>query len=61
MSSKLVWQRSSFCNADGCVEVAKADSTVFVRDSKLGDDSPVLVFTEDEWRVFRAGMVSGEF
>jgi hypothetical protein len=41
--------------------VAKADSTVFVRDSKLGDDSPVLVFTEDEWRVFRAGMVSGEF
>jgi hypothetical protein len=61
MSSKLVWQRSSFCNADGCVEVAKSDSAVLVRDSKLGDDSPVLVFTEDEWRAFRAGMVSGEF
>jgi len=41
--------KSSFCNADGCVEVGHTDGNVLLRDSKLGDRSPVLVFPGDEW------------
>jgi hypothetical protein len=32
-----------------------------LRDTKLGDDSPVLQFTETEWEAFRLGMHDGEF
>ena len=55
------WRRSSFCHADGCVEIANVGTTVLIRDSKLGDESPVLRFDEGEWRAFRSGMVAGEF
>jgi hypothetical protein len=55
------WHRSSFCQADGCVEVARAGAEVLVRDSKLGDASPVLAFTEAEWEAFRNGVAADEF
>jgi hypothetical protein len=55
------WTRSSRCNSDGCVEVASAGAEVLIRDSKLGDASPVLTFTESEWRAFREGVIAGEF
>jgi len=32
-----------------------------VRDSKLGDSSPVLTFGEDEWRAFQDAVKAGEF
>ena len=34
---------------------------VKVRDSKLGNDSPVLTFTRDEWVAFLDGASKGEF
>jgi len=34
---------------------------VGVRDSKLGDDSPVLAFTHHEWRAMLDGAHAGEF
>lgn len=55
------WVKSSFCNADGCVEVAAVDRGIWVRDSKLGDESPVLKFDNDEWQAFCRGIVQGEF
>jgi len=57
------YQRSSFCQSDGCVEVFVNDlaQEVEVRDSKLGDDSPVLTFDQDEWQAFRRAIVAGEF
>ena len=57
------YQRSSFCNADGCVEVLVDDlaQEVKMRDSKLGDDSPVLTFDQDKWQAFRRAVISGEF
>jgi ABC-type amino acid transport substrate-binding protein len=57
----LPWRRSSYCSANGCVEVAAASGeAVAVRDSKLRD-SPVLTYTRQEWAAFIAGVKSGEF
>jgi hypothetical protein len=47
-----------------CVEVGECDcagGTVHVRDSKLGDASPILTFTRDEFEAFKAGVRAGEF
>lgn len=44
-----VWRKSSHSNANGCVEVSGA---VKVRDSQLGEGSPVLAFTPAAWRRF---------
>lgn len=55
------WLTSSFCDLDGCVQVAKlADGQVAVRDTKNESQSP-LVFTADEWSAFVAGVRAGEF
>ena len=56
------WTRASFCSADGCLEVRQRDNgTVEVRDSKLGDDSPILRFSREEWDAHLAGVRSREF
>lgn len=55
------WVKSTFCNADGCIEVATIGSDRWVRDSKLGDASPILKFDEEEWLAFSRGVVAGEF
>lgn len=60
----VTWYRSSFSNGTGgnCVEVADLpDGHRAVRDSKLGDDSPVLIFTRSEMAAFAAGAAAGEF
>lgn len=61
--SGTTWRKSTFCNgATACVEVAPLpDGSVGVRDSKLGDDSPLLSFTPTEWVAFIAGVRAGEF
>jgi hypothetical protein len=54
------WVRSSYCHTSSCcVEVARDEGRVLVRQS----DNPDTVgsFTEDEWRVFLAGVRDGEF
>jgi hypothetical protein len=57
-----MWRKSSACNgAATCVEVALLpDGGVAVRDGKH-PDSPVLVFTPEEWAAFTAGARDGEF
>jgi hypothetical protein len=56
------WRKSSYSSGgDNCVEVASTETGVLVRDDKLGDDSPVLEFTNDEWSAFKAGVINGEF
>lgn len=56
------WRKASFSNqGDECVELAQADDVIAVRDSKLGDDSPILEFTRAELRAFMAGVKAGEF
>ena len=47
------WQKSSASNPSGnCVEVKGENDLVLVRDTKLGDASPVFSFTDAEWIVF---------
>lgn len=61
---EVQWRKSSYSGGNGgnCVEVAgDAGGGLLVRDSKLGDASPVLYFRADEWAAFIAGVVNHEF
>ncbi|WKU05483.1 DUF397 domain-containing protein [Micromonospora sp. HUAS LYJ1] len=55
------WRKSGVSGDTGCVEAAFVDEEVGVRDSKLSDDSPVLVFARHEWAAFLRGVGNGEF
>lgn len=56
------WRKSSFSGGVGeCVEVRWSAGLVEVRDSKLGEASPVLRFTRVEFAAFVAGVKGGEF
>lgn len=58
----LDFKKSTASFPIACVEVAQIpDEGVAVRDSKLGDNSPVLVFNQQEWRAFITGVKAGEF
>jgi hypothetical protein len=48
------WRKSSYSGANGgnCLEVASPPGAVAVRDSKDGNDGPVLRFTPAVWRTF---------
>jgi hypothetical protein len=61
-----VWKKSTASGpwtTDNCVEVAGGENLeeILVRDTKLGEDSPVLHFNREEWNAFRTGMLAGEF
>lgn len=54
-----MWRKAGRSGMNGnCIEVADdcAGTDVAVRDSKLGDDSPVLRYSPDSWRVFTASL-----
>lgn len=56
------WRKSSHSNASAnCVEVATADSTVGLRDSKQHGRGPILEFTRAEWESFVRAAKDGEF
>jgi len=56
-----VWRKSTRSNGQGqCVEVARLDQAVAVRDSKHPTGA-VLTFTPAEWAAFIAGAKAGEF
>jgi hypothetical protein len=56
------WHKSSYSSGQGgaCVEVADLDDGRAVRDSK-NPHGPALTFTATAWRVFTAGVKSGDF
>lgn len=57
------WHKSSYSPNQGtrdCVEVMHAGNTVSMRDSKLGDDSPILTVTADQWRAIIGAIRAGE-
>lgn len=56
---ELQWVTASSCNNGSCIAVTCANGEVWVRDSKLGDASPVLRFTEGQWWSFVAAAKSG--
>lgn len=57
-TGRVTWKKSSRSTTNGgsCVEVATLPDQVWLRDSKLGDDSPVFRMTRDEFRVFLSGV-----
>jgi hypothetical protein len=57
----LVWQRSTFCTASGCVEVASAEGTVYVRDSESVNDGRMIAAPLSAWQAFLSSVRSGEF
>ncbi|HXT43083.1 MAG TPA: DUF397 domain-containing protein [Pseudonocardiaceae bacterium] len=55
----MEWHKSSYSSGTGnCVEVAPG---VHVRDSKLGEASPVLTVTGPAWTVFTTAIHDGQF
>ena len=58
-SSPIIWRRTSFCGGGECVEVAKHDQMILVRDSKDPGQVP-LRYTRDEFRAFADGIKAGE-
>lgn len=50
----LVWFKSSHSGTNGgdCVEVAADRGAVYVRDSKVSVDGPVLRVGRDDWAAF---------
>ncbi|MGP4024720.1 DUF397 domain-containing protein [Actinomadura sp. 3N407] len=59
------WRRSAHCGASNtCVEVATLDGSsdsIGARDAKHGTQSPVLSFSQGEWREFVGRAKKGEF
>jgi hypothetical protein len=58
--SSATWRKSTYSNANGCVEVAFVDTQAAVRDSK-DRTGPVLVFDNHEWEAFVGGVRDGQF
>ncbi|WP_433567361.1 DUF397 domain-containing protein [Nocardia sp. CA-151230] len=57
------WFKSSRSSSGkDCVEAAHlSGGRVAVRDSKLGEASPVLAFAPETWDVFNAAVKAGKF
>jgi hypothetical protein len=57
------WHKASFSQGgeNGCVEVGSVPGLVGVRDTKLGDASPVLVFAPNGWAGFLEVVRNNEF
>ena len=61
--SQAVWQKSTLSSYNGnCFEIARLlRDRVGVRDTKDKGSGPVLIFNQDEWSAFVAGVKAGEF
>jgi hypothetical protein len=61
-NSPVVWRKSSRSfAANECVEVAARGAMVWLRDSKLADDAPMLLSPAHLWRGFVAGVKNRRF
>lgn len=56
-SAVTVWQRSSFCAYNACIEVASLGDSVALRDSK-NVDQPALTLPDEEWISFLDGVLA---
>jgi hypothetical protein len=54
------WRKSSKSGNGGCVEAGQRDGHVLIRDSKLGDTSPVLAVTPTAWDNMLTGIKAGQ-
>jgi nitrate reductase alpha subunit len=54
------WYRASFCQSGECVEVARHDDTVMMRNS-THPDTGYVYFTPEEFNMFLGAAKAGEF
>jgi Domain of unknown function (DUF397) len=55
---EAAFRKSSYSESGNCAEAAVRDGRVLVRDSKLGEGSPVLAFAPGAWAAFLAAVKS---
>lgn len=55
------WTKSSYSRENGCIEVATAPDVTGLRDSKLGDSSPVLAVDKATFAAFLGAAKNGRF
>lgn len=56
------WQKARKSQPnEACVELARVNQVIGLRDTKLGDRSPILQFTPEELAAFLDGAKAGEF
>jgi len=55
-----VWRRSSFCASSECVEVARLDDKIVMRDSK-DPDGHMLSYTAEEFRFLVRSAKAGDY
>jgi hypothetical protein len=58
--NSLSWHIASACHGGSCVEVARLEDSVFLRDSE-DPEGPVLVYSINEWRAFIDAVKLDEF
>jgi Domain of unknown function (DUF397) len=54
----LPWIKSSSCESNTCIEVARLDDKYLIKDSKT---HLFLVFNLEEWNTFVTGIRAGDF
>jgi uncharacterized protein DUF397 len=54
------WRRSTRCDTNACVEVARTASGMAIRDSER-PAGPILEFTNSVWSNFIGGIRAGDF
>jgi hypothetical protein len=60
--TSTLWRKAVASQANGsCVEVARVEDNVAVRDSKHGKRSPVVIFTRREWGDLLTNVKAGKF
>jgi uncharacterized protein DUF397 len=59
VSQTPVWRRSSFCAGGECVEVARLDDMIVMRDSK-DPDGHMLSYTTEEFRFLVRSIKAGD-
>lgn len=55
-----VWRKSSKCANTECVEIAREQDMILLRDSK-SPETPAFRYTREEFRAFLDGAKAGEF
>ncbi|MEO6082448.1 MAG: DUF397 domain-containing protein [Umezawaea sp.] len=62
VEAAFIWFTSSYSSADAeCVEAAFIPGHTLLRDSKLGEGSPVLAFGPARWASFTSAIADGVF
>ena len=54
------WRKASKCAATECVEIAREQDMILLRDSK-SPETPPFRYTTEEFRAFLEGAKAGEF